>query len=1027
MGYFYGKRGTKLYTKCDTYNDITSIGGSVVENDDGTVSVYTPKGPLYLDNFCCTSLKSGYYYDTDNQTCRWSTIGKVCSLDRFKLTLNPIGNDGNIFYIDKNINNTEKCSLNIEFDYIFKVSCESLTNILVKNDLVTTNANGCSTPIDVLENLDVSVLLEYVDSANKLVTVETYSLFEPIGTGNLYNYLTTNTNSGFLVCGEPNSKEKYKGITGCTPIYLESNSSKNVSTCNGLIENIVNGLLTQSTLDKATFDTSFNKNSLASNWLHYQTTVSDDIILSKIENKKIKISIQVNSLCGEFCILLDNIKLNRDCSLVTENNMFISMPPSFDLTRIIDNKKSWVANTTPENRPFGITNVSNTNPIRQTKYDVNDERLVINTKEIDLDISIASGIETDVWCYISDNPCLLTATTTTTNCGCTTLSCFKDYFNIKDFRDSSFYTNLDDLHTFIRERRDNWFKLMNERDLAVGPYYTVSDSPYSSIYNDDLNNILKETKAAYLLANKDVSTNDGGYIFGFSEKPNKLQYNNEPVHQILKTDCGDVMTILNDDVGLYFVSNEFNELEVYVQDITGIQESTTTLVSLTPLVSSGNVDNSDTLVYSGTPQLYCTFFGNLVNQYSELKKSNVNYYTNQNVNIKSNGSVFNNDDLFYVRWDSNTNKCLAKNIKAFPEAFSVNYIKQDYNKFCKRYSTSTYDDCIINATGDKTMQNSTLVTTFTGDTTYTTLGDYTITNILDTSLITVNSYVYGDGITWGSTVVSVTPDSVTLDKICTITATGVSLENWTNVLDKEYNLKSIYSRQHINSINYLNLNISLARQRNYLTSVIDSNGDIPDEPYVGPDYDFIPIDVTTTIRKDSISGDIVYQESYRLNDPTSLSDLGVPTTGNYGYGLANLKIPIGVAYTNGFQYNTNPLASTYNTYESEVPFGTYITGSTAGLPFFDSGNNTSDAIDYKNEYYVHLDIVDTSGNTYYATNNDFNLKDSNGLIKFPTTASTQTLDINSVISAIDTKKQEFLDARDGALKIIVKNGGCVNC
>jgi hypothetical protein len=51
------------------------------------------------------------------------------------------------------------------------------------------------------------------------------------------------------------------------------------------------------------------------------------------------------------------------------------------------------------------------NPIRQTNYDVNDERLVINTKEIDLDISIASAIETDVWSYIVDNPCLLTGNT----------------------------------------------------------------------------------------------------------------------------------------------------------------------------------------------------------------------------------------------------------------------------------------------------------------------------------------------------------------------------------------------------------------------------------------------------------------------------------------------------------------------------------------------------------------------------------------------------------------------------------------
>jgi hypothetical protein len=47
-------------------------------------------------------------------------------------------------------------------------------------------------------------------------------------------------------------------------------------------------------------------------------------------------------------------------------------------------------------------------------------RLVLNSKEVDLDISIASGIEHDVWCYIVDNPCLLSGVSTcndcTTNC-----------------------------------------------------------------------------------------------------------------------------------------------------------------------------------------------------------------------------------------------------------------------------------------------------------------------------------------------------------------------------------------------------------------------------------------------------------------------------------------------------------------------------------------------------------------------------------------------------------------------------------
>jgi hypothetical protein len=64
------------------------------------------------------------------------------------------------------------------------------------------------------------------------------------------------------------------------------------------------------------------------------------------------------------------------------------------------------------NRQSSISNNDGSNTIRQTNYNINDTRLVLNSKEVDLDISIASGIEHDVWCYIVDNPCLLSGVST---------------------------------------------------------------------------------------------------------------------------------------------------------------------------------------------------------------------------------------------------------------------------------------------------------------------------------------------------------------------------------------------------------------------------------------------------------------------------------------------------------------------------------------------------------------------------------------------------------------------------------------
>lgn len=1223
MSYFYGKTAAALYAKsreCN-YANIIENNGSVVENKDGTVSVYTNTGsPFALDKYCCEVIKAGYTFNIDTQKCMWSTNTPTiasqsiqttttpCTLDSFKLTLNPNGNNGSLFYVG---DSSEKCSLNIEFDYLIKISCESLTSILnggtvgkpmistvqttqlvsnaqtiecealakqiaklketiaatnysitctqdipyiytpptqaaltpftrtgfglyefdlsdyitetlcltnagltewskilgsrynsflagdpnsyncndfnilkEKNDanlnnnrpelaftcttpfgtktklvndlnklkaqydscikessvtttqlnqqqtVVTTSEGICGTPIDTIENLDISVTLDYVDSNQALVTVATYPLLASIGTGNLYTYLSENEESGFLVCGEPNSSEIANGITGCTPLYL--GSTDNVFSCSGLITNILDGLLIESKLDKATFDATFNKKALGSKWLHYNAVVSDESVLTQIANKNIKITIKVNSSCGDFCILLDNIQLNKVCTLVSENNMFISSSPGFELNRVIDNKKSWVANTTPENRPFSITNVSSTNGIRQTNYNVNDERLVINTKEIDLDISIASAIETDVWCYISDNPCLLTATTTN-NCGCTILPCFKDSFNIIELKDltySGWY--FEDVLGIIRANRDSWLKNYNERNLAYGPYYTIKDSPYSPIINDYLTTIYNATKVAYSKSNYELSKVNVGYILGFTDKPNYYQIENEPISQVVKTECGDVFTIGGGDLRLYFVANKENGLELYIQDTTNTLADVNTLINYTSLLNEGNVDSVYVNEFSGTPQLYCTVFSNLINTYSAYKKSNINFDVNSNVDVVNNG-VMNNNDIFYARWDSTKNKCIARNPKAIPEAFSLNYLKQDYVKFCNRYDEGNFNDCIANAIGDITNYNSSvLLSTFTGDTTYDGLGNSTITNILDTSSISVGSYVFGDGVTYNSQVISKTSDSITLSYINTITATGVTLENWSARLEKVGDIKSQYNRGFRDAILRLNNEINLSTQRHYSTSVTDLNGNIPDEPVTGmtvPYYAFIPVNVTTTIRKGSITGDIVYQESYKLNDPSSTSDAGLPTNynTNRAHGLAFLNVPIGIAYTNGFQYNSSPLSTDYSTYDADIPFGTYITGSTAGLPFFDSGNNTSDAIDYANEYYVHLDIVDYSGNTYHATNNDFNLKDANGLIKFPTTASTQTLDINSLISSIDNKKQELLEARDIALNVIVKNGGCINC
>lgn len=318
----------------------------------------------------------------------------------------------------------------------------------VKADFGSPQISSCSSPLDFFESFSVSMTVELVTTANTLETIYEQPLFGPIGSGNLYDYLVSaGTSSGFYVCGDPNSSET--NFNGCTPLLFEFDGTDvdNVSACQTVMTNILDGLFTESGLSGQTdgpsiFQDSLSVSALTSNWLHFHTLITDPTILSAITNQPIKVSFKINSTCGNFCILVDEISLNKVCSKVTDTSLFITQPPSFNLERIHDNKKSWVANQTPVNRVFDMKNVFGTNPIRQTNYDVNDERLVINTKEIDLDISIAAGIETDVWCYIVDNPCLLTGTTNCNPC----VDCAKQFQDdfCYEFMDGYLYEFMDD-------------------------------------------------------------------------------------------------------------------------------------------------------------------------------------------------------------------------------------------------------------------------------------------------------------------------------------------------------------------------------------------------------------------------------------------------------------------------------------------------------------------------------------------------------------------------------------------------------
>lgn len=577
-----------LNTTCN-YDNIIEGGGQVIENiSDGTVSVFINDNgnltPFVLGKFCCENIKTEYFWDADNQQCRWTEkTNTLCGLNNpFKIVLNSDGNDGTLYIPNEN----EVCGLEVDLNYLIKVKCETLNNILnptiltspqnditleqisvlenqieiktqecnqinnnviyfqdlvlstdysiecegqiycltedglnswasllgpirydsfllgnptsytcldvtlllnenqsnivnslpnlvvictvpfgTKTDYINqlnvllidqincnnalnaltteveslradleTSSIGCSTPIEFFETFDISLSIDIVNLDDTLFTVYEEPLFPVIGVGNLYTYLvqqsefTPTFNSGFYVCGDPSLTETT--FSPCSPLIFDFDSINdlNVSSCELVMNNLLTSLYNESELSGTTdgqnvFRNTLPTNSLSSDWVNYNLTITDETIINQILNKKVKISFKINNSCADFCLLVDDIKLNKICSVVTETNILLTKSPGFELERIIDNKKSWVSNDTLENRSFVISDNNNNknNNIRNTNYNVDNERLIINSKEIDLDLNVAAAIDADVWGYLNDNPCILTATTTF-NCPCTGLT-----------------------------------------------------------------------------------------------------------------------------------------------------------------------------------------------------------------------------------------------------------------------------------------------------------------------------------------------------------------------------------------------------------------------------------------------------------------------------------------------------------------------------------------------------------------------------------------------------------------------------
>lgn len=339
---------------------------AIILKDDGTtrgfnspVTIYDPIHGNYTDKIGEPIDKNGCSiigYNWDEATCRclWKDISNNTDV---KLELSLNNNDGEIIY--SGVNDT--ISLEISFDYLLEFNTDDFYGNIQNYSDILTGLNVSMT-IDYLDLKDVEENLIY-ESPYRLKTVYSEDLINITG---LTQFLSGNTNTGILING------------------LHKNN---------VINNIINSLGNSSFVVSAT---SFN-----SCWVKFSTIITDQNIIKEIANKKIKLGVLIKNVDVEFSVLFNQFKINKHVETIKRTDKQILRCPGFDLERVIDNRKSWRVTNNPENRNYSLIS-------RETDYVVNDSRLIINSKELDLEVDPSLAIEENIMRYMDNNyPCVL--------------------------------------------------------------------------------------------------------------------------------------------------------------------------------------------------------------------------------------------------------------------------------------------------------------------------------------------------------------------------------------------------------------------------------------------------------------------------------------------------------------------------------------------------------------------------------------------------------------------------------------------
>jgi hypothetical protein len=303
-------------------------------------------------------------------------------------------------------------------EYISQLASLSnqITQLTETLKLLTNYDDSSLESLQNIETLKLTFVLEYKEK-NEYKTIYENEFFN-IGENNMSGYIIEKDgDTGILIDDATTElcsiyKEQFIK-TLYIERYITDNSAPETETEKNEVNKLLNGW----------YNSAF---------IGYNIDIPEDIV-KQINGKKIRYSILIDTCCLDLCLLTDNIRLDKKCSRLDNQDIIISKPPNFELERVLDNKKSWVNIDEPTNREFDLL-------FRETNYVANETKLILNTKEIELKIDGANAIEEDVLNNIS---CLISGTSQT-YVGCENIN-----LNKKLTTDLSLINNVDEFRKAI--------------------------------------------------------------------------------------------------------------------------------------------------------------------------------------------------------------------------------------------------------------------------------------------------------------------------------------------------------------------------------------------------------------------------------------------------------------------------------------------------------------------------------------------------------------------------------------------------